>query len=90
MAHLNFKVTRWEKLHIPDEMVNDVIEKLKSSDVDEVYELMELSGIYHETTTPDEAAEEPMLIEENENCSTQELYNSEGNIIYKNGIADDE
>jgi hypothetical protein len=38
----------------------------------------------------DTDAEEPMTVEENEGASTQEIYNTNGEIIYRNGTEDDE
>ncbi len=88
MAHLNFKVTRWEKIHIPDELVNEVIEHLKTTEPDEVYDLLNLTGVYYDNICPDDAAEEPVLVSENDDYSTQELYDSNGDIIYQNGTKD--
>ncbi len=84
MAHLSFKVTRWEKFNIPDDKVEEVIKRLKESFVDAVYDLQEIDGVYLESQSPDEAAEEAMMTEENGNQATQELYDSSGNLIYSN------
>jgi hypothetical protein len=85
MAHLDFKVTMWRKLHIPDEMVEEVIEQLKNGDCDTPYDIVEELGVYFDTISDDEACEEPMLPSENNGASTQELYNSDGDMIYQNG-----
>jgi hypothetical protein len=84
MAHLSFKVTRWEKLYIPNDKVEEVIKRLKESSVDDVYDLQEIDGVYSEPQSPDEAAEEAMTAEENDNQATQELYDSSGNLIFSN------
>lgn len=90
MAYLDFKITSWKRIHIPDEKVEEVIQKLKEGDCDAPYDLLEEKGIYFDVTGPDEECEEPLTIEENGGASTQEIYNTDGEIIYRNGTADDE
>lgn len=89
MAHLDFKVTSWKRLHIPDEKVEEVIKRLKESDCDEVYDLQDIDGVYYVQEGPDEECEEPMIPNENGGCSTQELYSSDGTIIYHNSDSDE-
>lgn len=85
MAHLDFKVTCWKRLVIPDDKVDEVIAKLKESDCDEVYNLQEIEGVYFVQDGPDAECEEAMIPDENFGSSTQELYNADGDIIYQNG-----
>lgn len=85
MAHLDFKITSWKRLKVPDEKVNEVIERLKASDHDEVYNLQDIEGVYFIQDGPDAECEEAMIPSENSGSSTQELYNSDGDIIYQNG-----
>ncbi len=85
MAHLDFKITMWKRIHIPDDKVQEVIEELKNGSCDAPYDLLEKEGFYFDQAGPDEECEEPMLVEENEGSSTQELWDSTGNIIYQNG-----
>ena len=85
MAHLDFKITSWKRLRIPDEKVEEVIARLKESDCDEVYDLQEIEGVFFVQDGPDAECEEAMIPDENNGSSTQELYNSEGDIIYQNG-----
>jgi hypothetical protein len=84
MAHLDFKVTCWKRLNIPDEKVEEVIKRLKESDCDEVYDIQDIEGVYFVENGPDEECEEPMLPSENAGGATQELYNAECNLIYHN------
>lgn len=86
MAYLDFKVTSWKRIHVPDEKVDEVIERLKKGDCDVPYDLLDEDDFYVDLQQPDEECEEPMTIEENNKASTQELYNSDGELIYKNGI----
>lgn len=84
MAHLDFKVTTWKRIHIPDNKVQEVIEELKNKTPGEgPYDLLEQEGFYEDNSIED--FEEPMTTDENEGASTQELYNSEGQLIYQNG-----
>jgi hypothetical protein len=85
MPHLDFKITSWKRVHIPDELVDEVIELLKQGDVDTPYDLVETSGIYFDPAGPDEECEEPLTLEENDGASTQEMYNDDGQILYRNG-----
>ena len=85
MAHLDFKITSWKRVHIPDELVDEVIEQLKQGDVDAPYDIMEKSGVYLDPAGTDEECEEPMTLDENDGASTQELYGDDGSIIYRNG-----
>jgi hypothetical protein len=80
MAHLDFKVTYWKRLVVPNDKVEEVIKRLKESDCDEVYDLLDIDGVYFVQTE----CEEPMIPVENMGSATQELYNSEGDIIYHN------
>lgn len=88
MAHLDFKVTIWKRLQIPDDKVEEVIEKLKAGDAETPYDLLEEDGIYFNPGGPDEECEETMTVEENGGGATQELYSSSGEILYRNNTKD--
>lgn len=90
MAHLDFKITSWKRIHIPDHLVESVIQQLKDGDCDAPYDLVEEDEMYFNPGGPDEECEEPLTVEENGGASTQEIYNTDGEIIYRNGTADDE
>jgi hypothetical protein len=85
MAHLDFKITSWKRIYIPDEKIDIVVDLLKKGNVDTPYDLLKEEGIYLDGTGPDEECEEPLTIEENNGASTQELFNNKGVIIYRNG-----
>lgn len=89
MAHLDFKITSWKRFAVPDDKVDEVIAKLKESDCDEVYDLQEIEGVFCVQTGPDAECEEAMIPDENFGFSTQELYSSEGDLIYYNGKQDE-
>lgn len=90
MAHLDFKVTSWRRLAVPDSKVEEVIKRLKESDCCEVYDLTDIDGVFEVKDGPDAECEEPMLPNENGGSATHELYNSEGDIIYHNSENPDE
>ena len=84
MAHLDYKVTCWKRLAVPNEKVEEVIARLKESDCCEVYSLTDIDGVYEVKDGPDAECEETITPYENEGSATQELYNSDGDIIYHN------
>ena len=95
MAYLDFKITSWKRIHIPDERIEEVIQKLKESGCDAPYDLLDEDedkddACYIDSCGIDLECEEPMTVEENSGCSTQELYDTDGEIIYRNGTANDE
>ena len=90
MTHLDFKVTCWKRLAIPDDKVEEVIKRLKESDCDEVYDIQDIEGVYFINSNPNEECEEPMIPHENGGSATQELYNSEGVVIYHNSKNENE
>lgn len=85
MAHLDFKITSWKRLHIPDDQIDEVIQQLKEGGCDAPYDLLEIEGVYYDTQGVDEECEEPLLPEENGGASTQEMYTEGGSLIYYNG-----
>ena len=85
MAHLDFKVTSWKRVFIPDDKIQETIEKLKAGDSDVPYDLIMEDGYYESTGDIDQICEEPMLTNENDGWPTQELYDDNGNIVYRNG-----
>lgn len=85
MAHLDFKITSWRRVFVPDDKIQETIEKLKAGHCDEPYDLMMEEGYYESTGDIDQFCEEPLLPSENDGFATQELYSENGDIIYSNG-----
>ena len=88
MAHLDFKITSWKRVFVPDDKIQETIEKLKTGCCDEPYDLIMEDGYFESTSDGDQACEEPMLPDENDGFATQELYNTDGDLIYHNGTND--
>lgn len=86
MAHLDFKISSWKRVFVPDHKIQETIEKLKKGDYETPYELMDEEGYYDSTSFDDQVCEEPLSPEVNFGCSTQELYDDNGELLYKNGI----
>lgn len=86
--YLDFKVTSWERVYVPEELSKQVEEKLKSGEIktaNDAIGLFEDKGVYYEGHI--EEVEEQMTVEENGGCSTIELIEDDGeDPIFKNGI----
>lgn len=95
MTYLDFKITSWKRIQIPDERVEEVIQKLKEGSYDTPYDLLDEDedkddACYIDSCGIDLECEEPMTVEQNKGYSTQELFNNEDKIIYNNGISTNE
>jgi hypothetical protein len=84
MAYLDFKITSWRRVYIPDELVEEVQNRLTNGDVDTPYDLLGEEGHYTLDLEDDELCEEPMGIEENGGCHTQEIFTDTGEMIWTN------
>ena len=81
---VDFKITTWERVSVPQEMEKQVIDAIESGEVRSSTDLLDLfeevtfEGIMEETS-------EQMLIEENDGQATIEVINiSNNNTIYRN------
>ena len=86
MAYLDFKVTRWRRIYVPDDKVDETIKKLREAASDGPYDLVDEGTDYFfkQDLGVDEIAEEAMTIEENSNNATQEIYSEDGVLLYSN------
>jgi len=83
MAYLDFKVSKWRRVFIPDDKVGEVIERLKNGDVDTPYDLVdEHTDYYFIQTDVDEECEEPLTVEENDGSPVQQVFDKHGECIY--------
>jgi len=76
--YLDYKCTVWRRIHIPDDKNNKeyILEKLKQG-AEPLFTDAEYETLYDTS--------EDMTVEENEGCSTIELYDFEGELLFKNG-----
>jgi len=85
MGYVDFKVTIWERVHFDDADIEKVAEKIKNgivSSSEDMFTEFE-DRVAHDSEFLLETAEQ-MSIEENDNQSTIELLNSEGETICTN------
>lgn len=84
MAQVDFKVTVWERVTIDDDKLEDVIARIKSGEIttsDELFNCLDDDCTYEGTI--DDTMEQ-ITPEENDNQSTIEVLNSEGDTVFTN------
>ena len=88
MAQIDFKVTVWERVTIDDDKLDDVIARIKDGTITSSNDLFDCldDDCTYEGTIDDTI--EQMLPIENENQSTIEVLNGEGETIFTNGLFD--
>jgi hypothetical protein len=88
MAQVDFKVTVWERVTIDDDKLDDVIARIKDGTITSSNDLFSCldDDCTYEGTIDDTM--EQMLPIENDNQSTIEVLNGEGETIFKNGLFD--
>jgi hypothetical protein len=83
MAQVDFKVTVWERVIIDDDKLDEVMAKIKSGEITSSDDLLnEDCNAYFEGTV--EETLEQMTPEENDNQSTIEVLDDDGNTICSN------
>ena len=85
MAYVDFKVTIWERVHFDDADIEKVAEKIKNgivSSSEDMFTEFE-DRVAHDSEVLLETSEQ-MSVEENDNQSTVELFNSDGETILTN------
>jgi len=85
MAHVDFKVTIWEKVQIKDECLAEVIEKIKSGKIQSSNDLIDTDYTDGDDGNYETIAEteEQLSLEDNGGESTIEVYDD--GIVYQNG-----
>jgi len=88
MAQIDFKVTVWERVTIDDDKLDDVIARIKDGTITSSNDLFDCldDDCTYEGTIDDTM--EQMLPIENDNQSTIEVLNGEGETIFTNGLFD--
>ena len=82
---IDFKITTWERVHVSDDMKDNVLELLKNKTIESSNDMYnELDAEQLSLEKLDEVEEE-MTVEENGGCSTVEAFTDEGETIYQNG-----
>ncbi len=82
MGYIDIKSVVWQRIHIEDEELPDLIESIKDLDEEEAYQeiLMNSEGCEYITES-----EVPLTVKNNDGCPTIEAVNEEGETLYQNG-----
>jgi len=84
MAYVDFKITIWERVFIDDESVDEIAKKIKDGIINSSDDLFnEFESVTFDSDVMYETAEQ-ITLEENDNQSTIELHNREGETICTN------
>lgn len=89
--HVDFKITTWERVEIPEEIEQEVLKAIESGEITSANELFEKFDKTDNRLSCDIILDvsEQMEIEENGFCSTIELYSDDDSTpIWKNGQED--
>jgi hypothetical protein len=82
MAYLDYKVTDWKRLYIPNEKVQEVQEIiLNNKGHDAVDDIFSIEGVREEDIDP---CIEPMLVSDNRGSATIEIFNDVWDTISTN------
>lgn len=83
--YIDFKITTWERVYVPDEQKDNVLELLKNKTIESSNDMYnELDAEQLSLEKLDEV-EEQMTVEENGGMSTIEAFEDDGEIIFYNG-----
>jgi hypothetical protein len=87
--NIDFKVTDWERIEIPEKLEKQVMTEIKNNKINNSDDLQMFFDKHDFVLSIDSinSPTESMTPEENGGCSTVEVFNeSDGNIIWQNGI----
>lgn len=87
MAHVDIKITTWERIFIKDEDLDQVHQLLQSGEVTTPNELLE--HIESEEVESISEVDEFMTPQENGNQSTMELFKDKETLLWDNSISED-
>jgi len=78
--HVDFKVTAWERVQIPEEMQEDVLKGLKDGTIATANDLVEFVGEKGNYDGVIAESEEQMVISENDGQPTIEFHKERGQV----------
>jgi len=81
---IDFKITTWERITIPQELEQEVIKAIQNEEITSADDLIEMFGdeCFNEGILSD--VSQQMSIEENDHNATIEIINDKGNTIFDN------
>lgn len=87
---VDFKISIWERVKIPEGMEIEVLEKIKNGDIRTANDIFTLSSEYEDVEGRLDYnqlldTEQTLSVSENDGYATLEVRDDEGEIIYKNG-----
>jgi hypothetical protein len=83
MAHVDFKITTWERVSVPDDQLESIIEQIKSGEITNSSDLIcECEDATFEGTIDD--TQEQMTPSENDGQCTIDVFNDSGDSIFNN------
>ena len=82
---VDFKITIWERVRVPDNLSEEVLSKLKSGEISSSEDLYNFLEDGFESEFLLETGEQ-LLITENDGQATIEVVDEKRNIIFNNGI----
>lgn len=81
--HVDFKITTWERIEIPEEHQSEVLDKIKKGIISIPQDVCEEIG--HDETEMLNDYKEEITIEENDGQRTIEVYDDNYQLIHQNG-----
>ena len=84
IMEFDFKITTWERVTVSKEKEKEVLDKIKKGEIVSADDIFDVDKNAHCKKIDD--VDEQMTVEENSECSTIEVLNSEGVTIFKNGL----
>ena len=87
MAHVDIKITTWERIFIKDEDLDQVHQLLKSGEVTTPNELLE--HVESEEVESISEVDEFMTPQENGNQATMELFKDKETLLWDNSVSED-
>jgi hypothetical protein len=81
---IDFKITAWERITIPQELEQEVIKAIQNEEITNADDLIEMFGddCFYEGILTD--VNQQMSIEENDHNATIEIINDKGDNIFDN------
>jgi len=81
---IDFKITTWERITIPQELEQEVIKAIQNEEITSADDLIEMFGddCFNEGILSD--VSQQMTTEENDDNATIEIINDKGNTIFDN------
>jgi hypothetical protein len=86
--HVDFLIKTWERIYIPEEMREEVLEKLKAGEIttaNDIYDLESAQGNESLSREVLDNTEQSVTLDENNGYNTIEVYGEEDTPIFHNG-----